>query len=240
MLLAGCVLVFRKRAGIVLLHGGIMLVMANELVVYGLHDEDQMQIAEGQTVNYVTTFARSSWPWSIPRIPRPTTWWSCRSGCSKRDSRSATSDCRSTSKWSTTSRTRTWRTLKPGEENPATAGLGLKPWPTETPAGTGTDAGGKVDMPAAYVKLVERRRTSRSAPTWFGDDRVHARTQKVEVGGKTYDLALRFKRNYKPYSVHARRRPLRHVPGHQTPKNYSSDSAWSTPPATSTATCTSG
>ena len=53
MLLAGCILVFRKRAGIVLLHGGIALVMANELVVHTLHVEGQMQIREGETVNFV-------------------------------------------------------------------------------------------------------------------------------------------------------------------------------------------
>ena len=44
VLLAGCWLVFRKRAGIVLLHAGVALVMANELVVHNLHVEGQMRI----------------------------------------------------------------------------------------------------------------------------------------------------------------------------------------------------
>ncbi len=44
VLLAGCILVFRKRAGIVLLHAGIGLIMANELVVHFLHKEAQMTI----------------------------------------------------------------------------------------------------------------------------------------------------------------------------------------------------
>ena len=39
VLLAGCILIFRKRAGIVLLHAGVGLMMANELVVYSLHAE---------------------------------------------------------------------------------------------------------------------------------------------------------------------------------------------------------
>ena len=43
---------FRKRAGIVLLHAGVALIMANELVVHFLHKEEQMTIAEGRTVNY--------------------------------------------------------------------------------------------------------------------------------------------------------------------------------------------
>ncbi len=53
VLLAGCVLAFRKRAGIVLLHAGVGLMIANELVVYSLHSEGIMRIAEGETVNFV-------------------------------------------------------------------------------------------------------------------------------------------------------------------------------------------
>ena len=52
VLLAGCVLVFRKRAGIVLLHAGVGLMMVNELVVYSLHSEGMMQLAEGEQTNY--------------------------------------------------------------------------------------------------------------------------------------------------------------------------------------------
>ncbi len=54
VLLAGCILVFRKRAGIVLLHAGIALIMANELVVHFLHKEAQMTINEGQTTNFAS------------------------------------------------------------------------------------------------------------------------------------------------------------------------------------------
>lgn len=52
VLLAGCVLLFRKRCGVVLLHGGIALVMLNELVVYTTHVEQQMTIEEGHSANF--------------------------------------------------------------------------------------------------------------------------------------------------------------------------------------------
>ena len=52
VLLAGCILIFRKRAGIVLLHAGVGLMMANELVVYSLHAEGMMSLAEGERTNY--------------------------------------------------------------------------------------------------------------------------------------------------------------------------------------------
>lgn len=45
-LLVGCYLLFMKRAGVVLLHAGILLMMFNELLVYKTHVEWQMEIAE--------------------------------------------------------------------------------------------------------------------------------------------------------------------------------------------------
>ncbi len=37
-----------------LLHAGILLILINQLVVYFLHKEEQMTIAEGQTTNYAS------------------------------------------------------------------------------------------------------------------------------------------------------------------------------------------
>ena len=43
---------FRKRAGIVLLHGGIGLIMVYDVLVGTKHIESRMLIEEGQTVSY--------------------------------------------------------------------------------------------------------------------------------------------------------------------------------------------
>jgi len=52
VLLAGCIAVFKKRAGIVLLHAGIGLMMCYDVLVGMKHVESQMQIMEGETVNF--------------------------------------------------------------------------------------------------------------------------------------------------------------------------------------------
>src|SRR4051794_9446173 len=52
VLLIGCVLVFRRRAGIVLLHGGIALIMLAELFTAVAAVESQMHIATGATSNF--------------------------------------------------------------------------------------------------------------------------------------------------------------------------------------------
>ncbi len=52
IMLVGCFLLFSKRGGVVLLHAGVGLLMANEVVVSETHVETQMRIVEGQTVNF--------------------------------------------------------------------------------------------------------------------------------------------------------------------------------------------
>lgn len=52
ILLTGCILLFRKRGGVVLLHAGVGLMMINEVVVDTAHIETQMRISEGESVNY--------------------------------------------------------------------------------------------------------------------------------------------------------------------------------------------
>ena len=52
VLLVGCMMVFRKRAGVVLLHGGVALMMCSELLTGLTANEGQMTIDEGATSNY--------------------------------------------------------------------------------------------------------------------------------------------------------------------------------------------
>ena len=52
LLLVGCWLVFRKRAGIVLIHGGVLLLMFGEMLVGMLAVEEQIALLEGETKNY--------------------------------------------------------------------------------------------------------------------------------------------------------------------------------------------
>ncbi len=53
VLLLGCILLFRKRAGLVLLHGGIGLMMLGEVLTGLTAVEGHMQMAEGESTNYV-------------------------------------------------------------------------------------------------------------------------------------------------------------------------------------------
>ena len=87
VLLVGCVLVFRKRAGIVLLHAGVGLIMANELVVHFLHKEGQMWIPDGGTANYTYDIRTTELAIVDHHSNRkPTMCLPCRKSCCNRPS----------------------------------------------------------------------------------------------------------------------------------------------------------
>jgi ABC-type transport system involved in cytochrome c biogenesis permease subunit len=220
VLLAGCVAVFRKRAGIVLLHAGVALVMANELVVYTLHVEGQMSIFQGETVNYVQDIRSvelavvdSSDPKTDDVVAVPRAMLQAKKTI-QHDF--LPFDVQVVEYLQNSA----LRPAKPEDKNLATAGAGLQHVAVPRRAGAGTDAGGKVDMTAAYVTLTKK---GESKPIGTYLVSLDLRPQAVKLDGKTYDLALRFKRTYKPYTMHLDEVRADNYLGTKTAKNYSSD-----------------
>jgi ABC-type transport system involved in cytochrome c biogenesis permease subunit len=212
VLLAGCVLVFQKRAGIVLLHAGIGLIMVYDVLVGTAHVESRMLIEEGQTVRFSEDIrtvelavvdrsdAREDWH-SV--VPAPL----LQEGRALSDERLPfdlrvvhyypNSDLRAVS-----SLTAEERSDLP---NPATHGVGERFVAINARPTAGTDTDGQVDLPSAYVEVINRSThepvgtylisTLLSPPFFTGPP------QQVTVDDKAYELSLRFKRLYKPYEV---------------------------------------
>ena len=207
---------FRKRAGIVLLHAGVALVMANELVVYGLHVENEMRIREGETVNYVyNTHATElavvdhSNPKTDDVVVVPQAM--LKAGQPIRDER-LPFDVEVVDYFDNAN----LGPLKSGDANRATAGLGLEAKATKSAGSKGTDADAAVDMPAAYVKLVDKK-THQPIGTYLVSTMTEFMprgAQSVDVGGKPYELALALQAHLHALLDAARRRPLRQIPGH--------------------------
>jgi hypothetical protein len=118
--------------------------------------------------------------------------------------------------------------VQPGTDNPATAGIGLEEMVEERPPVSGADPDQKVDVASAYLTFTEKD-SGRSLGTylislWYSgiSDVLPERPQQVSVHGKTYDVLLRLKRTYKPYTIHLKE--FRHdlYLGTNTPKNFSS------------------
>jgi hypothetical protein len=225
VLFMGCKMLFGRKAGIVLLHSGIVLMMLSELVTARSAREASMTVYEGQDINYaedsrgeelaVIDGSRADsddvvavpaelfgggHPVSSPELPfdidpSPAPYI----------------------------KNANLREVAGTDRNVATAGSGLH-WVAEKAAeSAGASTSAAVDEAAAYLTFREKG-NGRSLGTFlvslrFSLNRV---PQQVAVGGKVYDVYLRFKRVYKPYSVYLYKFKFERYPGTMTPKDYSS------------------
>ncbi len=74
-------------------------------------------------------------------------------------------------------------------------------------------------MPAAYVQLAEKG-TDKPLGTYLVG--VLLGPQKVQLGDKQYEIALRFQRDYKPYNMHLDEVKAEMYLGTAIPRNYES------------------
>ncbi|HEY2841509.1 MAG TPA: cytochrome c biogenesis protein CcsA [Pirellulales bacterium] len=224
VLLAGCVLLFQKRAGIVLLHAGVALMMINEIVVYGLHQEGMMQIQEGQTVDYSQDLREIELAIIDPSGDEVDDVTVVPNSRLKEGERISDPQLPFDVEVVEFLQNSKLRRLKPGEPNKADAGTGLKFVAEPERAGAGTDTDSKVDMSSAYVRLSDKQTGQPLGTFLVGIPQTFdGALEKVTVGDKTYDVALRLKRHYKPYAVKLVDVRTDYYPETKTPRNYSSD-----------------
>ncbi len=220
VLLAGCVMIFKKRAGIVLLHGGIGLMMFSELLVGTQAIEGQMVISEGETVNFVQdirTVELAIVDHSNPEQDKVVVVSERALNGPQPIRDPLLPFAIDVKQFMNNSNI---REVSEQDTNLATAGKGLQALVEEVRPGTGTDSSSEVDIASAYVSLTPND-GSRPLDTYlvsqFFDE------QPVAVGDKTYSIALRFKRTYKPYSLKLIDVRKDDYIGTSTPRNYSSD-----------------
>ncbi|TWT51943.1 Cytochrome c biogenesis protein CcsA [Thalassoglobus neptunius] len=212
-LLAGCIMVFKKRAGVVLLHAGIGLMMFYDVLVGTQHIESQMSIVEGDTVNFsrdIRDVELAIIDGSSPEEDQMTVVSSSllRPETTITDERLPFDV--EVLQFYRNSDVRGLRSFGPNEEipeNPATAGIGKNVVVTPVDNVKGTDTGGRVDVPSAYIRLRTKGEDGEDlgvymvssifdlSPEPFGE------TQSVSVDGKTYEIALRFVRYYNDFSI---------------------------------------
>ncbi len=231
VLLAGATLLFKKRAGVVVLHLGVILMLVHEPLVGTLHVETQMTIDEGATASYAqdirTTelaFVDASNPEydDVATIPRELLEQSAAK-------KSVISDPGLPFDVQVVSYLRNSEPvdLSAEKENPATAGLGLSFIATERVAGAGTDGDSAVDLTASYVKLIDKE-SKKDLGTFvvgvYCDNirKADWKPNQLEVGGTKWDLSLRFKRYNRPYTVKLMDVSKTDYAGTDTPRDYRS------------------
>mgnify|MGYP003629841914 FL=1 len=233
VLLAGCIILFKKRAGIVLLHGGVGLMMLSELMVGTMAVETQMTISEGETASYVHDIRETELAIIDQTDPKEDRVTVIPKSILLANQQEVVADPKlpfdyELVKYYQNASLRKISSLTPEEnklaENPATTGVG-KDWiALEARSATGTDAGGAVDIPAAYIKVIDKK-TAESLGVFLVSLEMSLQElgEQVVVDGKPYQLYIRFKRTYKPYSVKLIDVRKDDYAGTTTVMNYSSD-----------------
>lgn len=224
ILLAGCVLIFKRKGGIVLLHFGIGLLMANELYVTMTNVEQRLQVFEGSTVSHVTDNrstelmvlkVNDEGKHDIVMIPRDQL---LKDQVISDEGLPFDVECIEYHPNSEIIRNR-GLDLK----NLADAGFGMFELSREMPVVSGVKQN-EQDVASAYVRVIDKESKEdigtflMSEWYWFSD-----RMEEITVGGTTYFLSLRPRHYYKPYSVKLIDAKQEDYPGTTVAKSYSSD-----------------
>ncbi len=229
VLLVGCALLFNKRAGIALLHGGIALLMFSEFFVSYYAEEQQMTLTEGQTIAYsrdirsvemaITTLVTGTRDSVVvvPVVSKGKTTRYTQGGTIALEGLPFDAEIIRFDKNSTL------REVRPGEKNLATAGMGERYIAEPAPSQGSVQRGG-MDMASLYVKLTNRKTGDDLGTLLLSQHFSSMRIlmNSVGVDRKGFGLGLRFKRFYKPYEVTLIDVRKDDYVGTSMPRNYSS------------------
>lgn len=228
ILLIGCYFVFGKRAGIVLLHGGVALLMFSELHTALNSQEANMRIAEGETVNYAEDIRSAE----LAIIDKSDTQHDQVTviPASLLRRAFASGDVVEHPALPFAVRVKQYfpnavtRLAQPGETVHADTGWGAMRLVEERAQSTGASTEQAVDLPAAYVELLtkDNHESLGTFLTWTLPSNMAMRDSLV-VDGKPYEIEMRFKRLMKPYSIHLIDFRFDRYVGTDTPKNFSSE-----------------
>ena len=227
VLLVGCILLFRKRAGVVLLHGGIGLMMFSELLVGTTAKEARMSMREGETVNYVYDTKRLELAVVQPgNVDDKVVLVTDAEIRSKLPGNDADGEIISSDELPFDLRIKkflpnaTLDFARVDDELIATSGTSTLYVDVPVQESTGVDTDSTVDLPAAYVEVLDK---NSGQPIGTFLTTVTATPQVVLHEGRRYDLALRFEREYLPYKVTLEKATRENYIGTTQAKDYSSD-----------------
>jgi hypothetical protein len=206
-----------KKSGIIVIHIGLMLLLVGQLATDKLASEGMMHLRLNETRSYSEsdrrhelTITDSSDPAHANVVAIP-------------DSRLATGDTldvglpfRLKVRQFMPNSALARQEVSGFSKSPATAGTGQGLWYREEPAVTKMD---ERDIPSVIVDL--ETPAGQELGTYLLS-RYFDRPEHVDAGGKHFDLALRLRRYYKPFSLHLLE--FRHdvYKGTTIPKNFSS------------------
>ncbi len=212
-----------NRAGIILIHAGIIIMMFGEVVTYLYADEGQMMIPVGHGVNHVVHVRQSELAIiqvidekkdAVVVVPGSM----LQDGAKIQDSRLPFEieviEYMANSKWIE---------MDGKLKNRATRGMGLREIVKAAPEVSGVDPNQEVDIPSAYLRL------SRGGQqlgiwlfsAWFSDSYANL-VQEIKLDDKVFRVVLRYKQTNRDFHIELTNFKQENYPGTDKPKDYRS------------------
>ena len=218
-----CVFLFKRKAGMVLLHIGVMGLMLNEILVTTAHKEHRLIVAEGETSSEVIDIRYHEMvvvDVSAPEVDRIVTVPAEKLASLKTiSSPELPFDIRCVRYL----RNSTFGSAKTETENLATVGIGMRLGLAEAPPVAGTDSDQATNTPAAFVELTDKK-TGDSLGIYALSSRLNSEfADSVTVGGKDFHILFRVETLHKPYQITLNDAIREDYPGSNTPKYYGSE-----------------
>jgi ResB-like family len=215
-----------KRSGVLILHSGFLLLLLGEWFTGIYAVEGTMTIVQGESSNYVQSTRQAELAVVTPKDDKNDDVVVVPGSLLRRAVKGQPVshpdlpfDIRVEEYYVNSSPP---RPFKDDEKPLADRGDGLKETVSALPEVSGTDKDQKIDTPAAVLTLLKKG-TTESLGTWLVSWFYQNRPPKVTVDGKTYEVALRLKRTYKPYTLFLHKFEHKVYPGTKTPKDFASD-----------------
>lgn len=206
-----------KKAGIVMIHLGIVLLLLGQFATDMLSVESMMHIRMGESKNYAEVDRRTELALVDVSDPKLDKVVAVPQDVLARQGEIKHGELPFTVRIKRFMQNSLVEDRKPNATEPPAAPQGFGPQLTvkELPHVTEMN---RRDMPSALIELVTAKG---SLGTWLVTEYV-GRPQPVTVDGRTWELSLRQRREYKPYSL--KLLEFRHdvYPGTDIPKNFSS------------------
>jgi cytochrome c biogenesis protein ResB len=208
-----------KRTGILLIHAGLILMLLGELVTGLYAVEGQMAITEGQSSNFVVHPRYAELAVIDPSRPDVDDVVVVPDSLLRKGGRISHPDLPFDIQVVRYMINSTVKTDRSSSDNPATAGAGREAVALEQPEVSGVSTKQSVETPSAYVTFLNKA-DGRALGTYLVSYLLNS--QAVDVNGKAFEVSLRPKRSYRPFSLYLEEFRFDRYPGTNTPRNYSS------------------
>lgn len=221
---AACLVLFKRKAGMVLLHLGVAGLMMNEIFVTVTNNEQRMTVFENETVSHAIDIRHTELAVIDVSDPEFDSIVTVPGSRLKPEAKISEQDLPFDIECVAYFPASDVREVTTVTENPADSGVGTQMEAFPIPPVAGTDSEQVADFASTYVKLKDKK-SGKSLGTYLVSQMLKTSSNRILVDGKEYFLGLQFETEYKPYSVHLKDATRENYPGTMTPKYYGSQVA---------------